>query len=62
MTFGKCIWDGCTRHAVKESTGACRSHHNLIRDTRCEKCQGPLPSRSEMQVRRCRRCADVRAA
>jgi hypothetical protein len=62
MTFGKCIWDGCTRHAVKESTGACRSHHNLIREMRCDKCKGPLSNRSEMQIRRCRRCSDVRAA
>ncbi len=62
MTFGKCIWDGCTRHAVKESTGACRAHHSLIRDNRCEKCQGPLASRSEIQDRRCRRCVSARAA
>lgn len=62
MTFGKCVWDGCTRHAEKETTGACRSHHVLIRDTRCEKCQAALTSRSEVERRRCRRCATVRAA
>jgi hypothetical protein len=62
MTFGKCIWDGCTRHAVKETTSACRDHHAALRDHRCEKCQGPLASRSEQDRGRCRRCAAVRAA
>ena len=54
--------DGGSAYAVKESTGACRSHHQVIRDTRCDKCQGSLPSRAEMQSRRCRRCSAVRAA
>src|SRR5207249_8286198 len=30
MTFGKCVWDGCTRHAEKPATNACRSHHVTI--------------------------------
>ncbi len=62
MTFGKCLWDGCTRHAVKEATGACRSHHAVMRDARCEKCQAPLTSRPELERRRCRRCSTLRAA
>ena len=47
-TFGKCVWDGCTRHAEKESTGACRAHHVMLRDARCLKCHGRLSSRAEM--------------
>ena len=62
VTFGKCVWDGCTRHAEKESTGACRAHHAIIRDVRCQKCQGRLTSRAELDGRHCRRCAAVRAA
>ncbi len=62
MTFGKCIWDGCTRHAVKQATGACRAHHPLLRELRCRSCQGPLNTRLEIQHRRCHRCAAVRAA
>jgi hypothetical protein len=62
MTFGKCVWDGCTKHAEKEATGACRSHHVLIRDSRCQQCQGTLSSRREMDARRCRRCTGIRAA
>ena len=62
MTFGKCVWDGCTRHAEKESTGACRSHHVIIRDARCLQCQGTVMSRREVETRRCRRCAAMRAA
>jgi len=31
MTFGKCAWDGCTRHAEKPATNACRAHHTTIR-------------------------------
>jgi len=62
MTFGKCIWDGCTRHAIKASTSACRTHHALIRQARCGACQGPLASRQELEARRCRRCAVARAA
>lgn len=62
MTFGKCLWDGCTRHAIKESTGACRAHHAVMRDARCDKCQGQLASRDEVQRGRCRRCSAVRAA
>ncbi len=62
MTFGKCVWDGCTRHAEKAATSACRSHHVVIRDSRCAKCQGPLTSRLELEQRRCRRCASTRAA
>ena len=56
MTFGKCVWDGCTRHAEKPATNACRSHHVTIRDNRCEKCQGPLTSIREVDTRHCRRC------
>jgi hypothetical protein len=62
MTFGKCQWDGCTRHAIKASTGACRTHHALMRDARCEKCHVALASTAELQTRRCRRCATARAA
>lgn len=62
MTFGKCIWNGCTRHAEKAETGACRAHHPIIRDTRCQICQGPLTSSPEVDQRRCRRCAKTRAA
>jgi len=62
MTFGKCVWDGCTRHAEKPATSACRSHHVTIRDNRCEKCQGPLTSAREVDVHRCRRCVATRAA
>jgi hypothetical protein len=62
MTFGKCVWDGCTRHAEKVATNACRSHHVLIRDTRCEKCQGPLANRTELETRCCRHCSALRAA
>jgi hypothetical protein len=62
MTFGKCVWDGCTRHAEKPVTNACRSHHATIRDHRCEKCQGPLTSTREVDTRRCRRCVASRAA
>src|SRR5262245_48130845 len=62
MTFGKCVWDGCTRHAEKAATSACRSHHVVIRASRCEKCQGPLTSRLDLEQRRCRRCASMRAA
>lgn len=62
MTFGKCVWDGCTRHAEKPATGACRGHHVLIRDVRCQVCQGALTSRAEQDKRRCRRCAAVRVA
>lgn len=61
-TFGKCVWDGCTRHAEKESTGACRAHHVALRDARCQKCQGRLGSRSELDTRFCRRCVSARAA
>jgi hypothetical protein len=61
-TFGKCVWDGCTRHAEKESTGACRTHHTVLRDARCQKCQGRLTSRTELDSRQCRRCSAVRAA
>ena len=62
MTFGKCIWDGCTRHAIKASTAACRTHHALIRQARCGGCQGRLASRQELETRRCRRCTLERAA
>lgn len=62
MTFGKCVWDGCTRHAEKPATGACRSHHVIIRDNRCQACQGPLTTRREVDSRRCRRCVANRAA
>jgi hypothetical protein len=62
MTFGKCIYDGCTRHAVKQSTSACRAHHPVLRDLKCVGCQGPLSTRGELQARRCRRCATARAA
>lgn len=62
MTFGKCVWDGCTRHAEKESTGACRTHHVSLRDVRCQQCQGRLTIRREVEVRRCRRCVAGRAA
>lgn len=62
MTFGKCIWDGCTRHAEKQATGACRAHHVVIRETRCQGCQGVLASRAEVDRGRCRRCATARAA
>jgi len=61
-TFGKCVWDGCTRHAENESTGACRAHHVVLRDARCQKCQGRLASRTELDRRQCRRCATARAA
>ncbi len=61
-TFGKCVWDGCTRHAEKESTGACRSHHVVLRDARCQKCQSRLTSRPELDTRTCRRCVALRAA
>jgi hypothetical protein len=62
MTYGKSVFDGCTRHAEKEATGACRSHHVIIRDSRCQKCQGALTSRPEVESRRCRRCVASRAA
>ena len=62
MTFGKCIWDGCTRHAEKQATGACRAHHIAIRDARCQACRGPLASRGEIDRGRCRRCVSTRAA
>ena len=62
MTFGKCVWDGCTRHAEKQATGACRAHHVVIRDTRCQACHGVLASRSEIDRGRCRRCVTARAA
>jgi hypothetical protein len=62
MTFGKCVWDGCTRHAEKASTGACRSHHTMLRDARCSKCQAQLTSRAELDRGACRRCATARAA
>lgn len=62
MTFGKCIWDGCTRHAEKQTTGACRAHHVIIRDARCQACRGPLASPGEIDRGRCRRCAPARAA
>jgi hypothetical protein len=61
-TFGKCVWDGCTRHAEKESTGACRAHHVVLRDARCQKCQGRLASRPELDRGQCRRCATAQAA
>jgi len=61
-TFGKCVWDGCTRHAEKESTGACRSHHVALREARCQKCQSRLASRVELDHRTCRRCVTLRAA
>jgi hypothetical protein len=62
MTFGKCVWDGCTRHAEKESTGACRTHHVKLRDAKCAACRGQLRSRLELERGRCGRCATVRAA
>jgi hypothetical protein len=62
MTFGKCVWDGCTRHAEKESTGACRAHHLQLRDARCTSCHGPLRNRLELDRKRCTRCSVVRAA
>jgi len=62
MTFGKCVWDGCTRHAEKESTGACRNHHQKIREARCMACQGPLRNRVEIERGRCPRCPSSRAA
>jgi hypothetical protein len=62
MTFGKCVWDGCTRHAVKASTSTCRAHHAVLREARCEQCRGQLASRAELEARRCRRCAAARAA
>jgi hypothetical protein len=62
MTFGKCVWDGCTRHAEKESTGACRAHHLKIREARCATCQAPLRNRAEIERGRCPRCVSLRAA
>lgn len=62
MTFGKCQWDGCTRHAIKASTWACRNHHAVMRDARCEKCRAPLASVGEVRNGRCRRCFVSRAA
>jgi hypothetical protein len=62
MTFGKCVWDGCTRHAEKPATSACRAHHVIIRESRCQACQGPLLSRPEVDSRRCRRCVSSRVA
>jgi hypothetical protein len=62
MTFGKCVWDGCTRHAEKESTNACRAHHVVIRNARCSGCQRHLTSSQEVREGRCRRCATARAA
>jgi hypothetical protein len=62
MTFGKCAWDGCTRHAEKQATGACRAHHVIMRDTRCQACQGQLTSRGDVDRGRCRRCVTARAA
>ena len=61
-TFGKCVWDGCTRHAEKESTGACRPHHVIIRDAHCRQCSGPVTSRAEGESGRGRRCGGARAA
>ncbi|HEX3177729.1 MAG TPA: hypothetical protein VHZ49_13700 [Methylomirabilota bacterium] len=62
MTFGKCVWDGCTRHAEKPTTGACRAHHQRIREARCSMCAGPLRNRTEVERSRCPRCAAARAA
>jgi hypothetical protein len=62
MTFGKCRWDGCTRHAIKEITGACKTPHVVLRDNRCRQCQGALASRLEIEHGRCRRCAVRHAA
>lgn len=56
MTFGKCAWDGCTKHAEKAITGAGKAHHAVIRDSRCERCRGHLTSVREVETRRCRRC------
>lgn len=61
MTFGKCIWDGCTRHAEKESTGACRAHHVKLRDAQCATCKGPIATRAELDSARCRRCSSSSA-
>jgi hypothetical protein len=61
-TFGKCVWDGCTRHAEKEATGACRAHHVMLRDARCRTCRGRLSSRAALHAGQCRRCSTVRAA
>jgi hypothetical protein len=61
-TFGKCVWDGCTRHAEKEATSACRAHHLMLRDARCQKCQARLTNRNECAARLCRRCTAIRAA
>jgi len=62
MTFGKCVWDGCTRYAEKASTNTCRTHHIVLRDARCAACDRHLTSTQELQTDRCRRCATVRAA
>lgn len=62
MTFGKCAWDGCTRHAEKQITGACRTHHVILRDARCQTCHAALTTRAEIDRGRCRRCASARAA
>jgi hypothetical protein len=62
MTFGKCVWDGCTRHAVKQATRACEAHHQIMRDSPCTQCRGQLRSTRELQVGRCRRCAAGQAA
>ena len=51
MTFGKCVWDGCTRHAEKASTNTCRTHHIVIRDARCAACDRHLTSTQELQAR-----------
>ena len=62
MTFGKCVWDGCTRHATKQATKACAAHHAVLRGARCESCGGPLRSETDVTRRRCAGCRGVRAA
>jgi hypothetical protein len=34
----------------------------VLRDARCQKCQGRLTSRAELDHRTCRRCVALRAA
>ena len=56
MTFGKCIWNGCTRHAEKSDTRACRGHHQVMRDSSCVKCGARPASRREAEERLCAKC------
>src|SRR5262245_4398698 len=61
-SYGKCVWNGCTRHAVKIETGKCRAHHTALRGARCARCDGPLQSQREVELGVCRACVIAQAA